>query len=131
MKAKPGKEAPGNNYIVMVFDSCRHDSFVAAQPKNISRLGKSRRAGPTLPGPRPRTTICSLGCLPHTNPKRVFASDYYKNDFLKYAERLGIEGVGFRSLIPKLYFPAFLQESSALPHSRHGVAARAQSANHP
>src|ERR1035441_2213060 len=51
------------------------------------------------------------GLVPHTNPKRVFASDYYKNDFLKYAERLGIEGVGFRSLIPKLYFPAFLQES--------------------
>ena len=40
MKARPGKEAPGNNYIVIVFDSCRYDTFVAAQPKNISKLGE-------------------------------------------------------------------------------------------
>ena len=51
------------------------------------------------------------GLLPHSNPRRVFASDYYKRDFLKYAERLGVEGIGFKSLIPHLYFPLFLKES--------------------
>jgi hypothetical protein len=40
MKVKPGQSAPGNNYIVIVFDSCRYDSFVAAKPKTISRLGE-------------------------------------------------------------------------------------------
>ena len=41
----------------------------------------------------------------------MFASEYYKKDFLKFTERLGIEGIGFKSLIPKLYFPAFLKET--------------------
>jgi arylsulfatase A-like enzyme len=49
--------------------------------------------------------------LPHHSPKHVFASEFYKKDFLKFTERLGIEGIGFKSLIPKLYFPAFLKES--------------------
>ena len=30
----------GNNYIVVVFDSCRYDSLVAARPKTIARLGE-------------------------------------------------------------------------------------------
>src|ERR1035438_2896302 len=36
---------------------------------------------------------------------------WMRTDFLKFTERLGIEGIGFKSLIPKLYFPAFLKES--------------------
>jgi hypothetical protein len=111
MKVKPGKEAPGNNYILIVFDSCRYDSFVAAKPKNICKLGEVEARWSYASWTAPSHYNLLSGLVPHTNPKRVFASDYYKNDFLKYAERLGIEGVGFRSLIPKLYFPAFLQES--------------------
>jgi arylsulfatase A-like enzyme len=49
--------------------------------------------------------------MPHSNPQKVFASEYYKTDFLKYSERLGVDGVSFRSLIPQLYFPSFLKES--------------------
>jgi arylsulfatase A-like enzyme len=51
------------------------------------------------------------GLLPHSSPANVFASDYYKRDFLKYSERLGAEGIEFKSLIPKLYFPSFLKDS--------------------
>jgi hypothetical protein len=39
----------------------------------------------------------------------VFASEYYKNDFLRYNERLGSESVSFKSMVPQLYFPAFLK----------------------
>jgi hypothetical protein len=111
MKAKLGKEAPGNNYIVVVFDSCRYDSFFAAQPKNISKLGEVEARWSYASWTAPSHYNLLSGLVPHTSPKRVFASQCYKNDFQKYAERLGIQGVGFRSLIPKLYFPAFLQES--------------------
>jgi arylsulfatase A-like enzyme len=41
----------------------------------------------------------------------VFASEYYKRDFLQFNERLGSEGISFRSLVPKLYFPNFLKDS--------------------
>ena len=33
----------GNNFITIIFDSCRFDSFVAAQPKTILKLGTLER----------------------------------------------------------------------------------------
>jgi hypothetical protein len=110
MKKKPaGQQA--NNYIIVVFDSCRYDSFVAAKPKTIARLGQVEARWSYASWTAPSHYNLLSGLLPHDSPKQVFASDYYKQDFLKYAERLGVEGVGFKSLIPKLYFPAFLQQS--------------------
>ena len=111
MKTTPGREAPGNNYILIVFDSCRYDSFVAAKPKNICKLGEVEARWSYASWTAPSHYNLLSGLLPHTSPKGVFASEYYKRDFQKYAKRLGIEGVGFKSLIPKLYFPAILQES--------------------
>ena len=30
-----------------------------------------------------------MGLLPHSSPRGVYASEYYKRDFLKYNERFG------------------------------------------
>ena len=110
MKRKSaGQQA--NNYILVVFDSCRYDSFTTAKPKTIARLGKAEPRWSYASWTAPSHYNLLSGLLPHDSPKQVFASEYYKKDFLKYAERLGVEGVGFKSLIPKLYFPAFLQQS--------------------
>jgi len=57
------------------------------------------------------------GLLPHTSPKHVFASEYYKKDFAKYSERLGVRDIGFKSFVPALYLPLFLQQS--LGYSTH------------
>src|SRR5882757_5365130 len=110
MKAKPAGPQP-NNYIIVVFDSCRYDSFVAAKPKTMGRLGTVEPRWSYASWTAPSHYNLLSGLLPHDSPKQVFASEYYKKDFLKYAERLGVEGVGFKSLIPQLYFPAFLQSS--------------------
>src|SRR5438552_1297543 len=70
-----------------------------------------------------------IGLMPHSSPKNVYASEYYKRDFLKYNERLGAGQVEFKSLIPKLYLPSFLKES--LGYSTHAmVTARLESADH-
>ncbi len=100
-----------NNYIIVIFDSCRHDSFVAARPKTIRKLGRVERRHSYASWTAPSHYNLLSGLLPHSSPKHVFASDYYKRDFLKYAERLGVDGIEFKSLIPKLYFPAFLKET--------------------
>src|SRR3954462_9060294 len=100
-----------NNYIIIIFDSCRYDSFIEARPKTIRKLGKVECRWSYASWTAPSHYNLLTGLLPHNSPKHVFASDYYKRDFLKYSERLGVEGVGFKSLIPKLYFPAFLKES--------------------
>lgn len=100
-----------NHYILVVFDSCRYDSFMAARPKNIRKLGKVERRWSYASWTAPSHYNLLTGLLPHSTPKHVFASDYYKRDFLKYSERLGVEGIEFKSLIPKLYFPWFLKET--------------------
>lgn len=100
-----------NNYIIIIFDSCRHDSFVKARPKTIRQLGRVEHRWSYASWTAPSHYNLLSGLLPHSSPKHVFASDYYKRDFLKYSERLGVEGIEFKSLIPKMYFPAFLQET--------------------
>ena len=101
----------GNNYVLIIFDSCRYDTLVEAKPRTICKLGPLEQRFSYASWTAPSHYNLLSGLLPHHNPKQVFASDYYKRDFLKFSERLGIEGVGFKSLVPKLYFPAFLKES--------------------
>jgi hypothetical protein len=107
---RSSRPAP-NNYILVIFDSCRHDSWTAARPKTIRKLGKVERRYSYASWTAPSHFNLLSGLLPHTSPKHVFASDYYRRDFLKYTDRLGVDGIEFKSLIPKLYFPAFLKES--------------------
>ena len=108
---KTGAHPGANNYVVVIFDSCRYDSFVAARPKTMRTLGKVECRWSYASWTAPSHYNLLSGLLPHTSPKHVFASDYYKRDFLKYSERLGIQGIEFKSLIPQLYFPTFLKES--------------------
>ena len=101
----------GNNYVLIILDSCRYDSLMEAGPKTIRKLGSIEQRWSYASWTAPSHYNLLSGLLPHQNPAKVFASDYYKKDFLHFTERLGIEGIGFKSLIPKLYFPAFLKES--------------------
>jgi hypothetical protein len=104
-------QRPGNNYVLIIFDSCRYDSLIAAHPKTLLKLGEVEQRWSYASWTAPSHYNLLSGLLPHSSPKNVFASEYYKQDFLKFSQRLGIEGIGFKSLIPKLYFPAFLKES--------------------
>jgi hypothetical protein len=108
---QPGQRPPPNNYVLVVFDSCRFDSLVAARPRHILKLGELEQRWSYASWTAPSHYNLLSGLMPHCNPPKVFASEYYKRDFLKFSERLGIEGVSFKSLIPQLYFPAFLKES--------------------
>ncbi len=52
-----------------------------------------------------------MGLLPHTSPQAVYASEYYKEDFLRYRERLGVDGIEFRKMLPALYIPTYLRNT--------------------
>ncbi len=107
--ALPDPVAGANNYIIVILDSCRFDSMMAAQPKNIARLGEIQRAWSYASWTAPSHYNLLMGLVPHTSPRHVYASDYYKKDFLKYRERLGVERVEFKSLVPQLFLPTFLR----------------------
>ena len=99
-----------NNYILIVFDSCRYDSFIRARPKVMRKLGRVEKRWSYASWTAPSHYNLLMGLLPHQSPKHVFASEYYKKDFFKFNERLGAENIEFKSLVPKLYFPLFLKE---------------------
>ena len=99
-----------NNYILIVFDSCRYDSFLRARPKVMRKLGRVEKRWSYASWTAPSHYNLLMGLLPHRSPKHVFASEYYKKDFFKFNERLGEENIEFKSLVPQLYFPLFLKE---------------------
>ena len=113
------KSRPFNNYILVVFDSCRYDAFTRARPKVMRELGKVEKRWSYASWTAPSHYNLLMGLLPHNSPKRVFASEYYKNDFLRYNKRLGAETIEFKSLVPQLYFPAFLKQK--MGYSTHAM----------
>jgi len=101
---------PKNNYIVVVFDSCRYDSFIAARPKIMRRLGKVEKRWSYASWTAPSHYNLLMGLMPHSSPKRVFASEYYKKDFFRFNERLGASDIEFKSFVPRLYLPILLRK---------------------
>lgn len=100
-----------NNYVLVVLDSCRFDSFVAAAPQTVLKLGRLERRWSYASWTAPSHYNLLMGLLPHSSPDHVYASEYYKNDFVKYDERLGARGVEFKSFVPALYLPTFLRHT--------------------
>ena len=105
------KTAPRNNYILIVLDSCRYDSFIKARPRIMRSLGRVERRWSYASWTAPSHYNLLMGLMPHTSPKHVYASEYYKRDFLKFNERLGSDQIEFKSLIPRMYLPVFLKET--------------------
>jgi hypothetical protein len=99
-----------NHYLLIVLDSCRFDAFVAANPRTIQKLGPLERRWSYASWTSPSHFNLLMGLLPHASPRHVFASEYYKRDFAKYAERLGVDGVAFKDLLPSLWLPTFLRQ---------------------
>jgi hypothetical protein len=58
-----------------------------------------------------------MGLMPHVSPRHVYASEYYQKDFLRFNERLGGEGLQFRSFLPRLYLPVLLQKLGYRTHA--------------
>jgi hypothetical protein len=100
-----------NHYLLIVLDSCRFDAFVAANPRTMHKLGTLERRWSYASWTSPAHFNLLMGLLPHASPRQVFASEYYKRDFAKYAERLGVDGIAFKDLLPSLWLPTFLRRT--------------------
>jgi len=96
------------NFVLVVLDSCRFDTFMEAQPKNIQRLGEVERRWSYASWTGPSHYNLLTGLLPHRSPEHVFASEVYKNEFLEFSRRLGTE-VTFAELLPSLWLPRLLK----------------------
>ena len=110
MKPHPDPKAE-NNFIVVILDSCRWDSFVAAEPKVMQKLGKIEKRYTYASWTAPSHYNLLTGLLPHTTPPHVYASEYYKEDFFNYNKRLGAKGIEFSNMVPALWLPGLLRNS--------------------
>jgi hypothetical protein len=101
---------PGaRNLVLVVLDSLRYDSWLRAEPEALAELGPVERRFSYASWTAPSHYNLLMGLLPHTSPQQVYASEYYKQDFLRYSERLGVEGIEFRKLLPSIFLPTYLK----------------------
>jgi hypothetical protein len=107
------------NLVIVIFDSCRYDSWVAAAPKTLGRLGEAERRWSYASWTAPSHYNLLMGLLPHTSPPRVYASEYYKQDFTRYSERIGVQGIEFKRLLPSIFLPTFLRNE--LGYATHAM----------
>lgn len=103
---------PGaRNLVVVILDSLRYDSWVRAEPGVLGALGAVERRYTYATWTAPSHYNLLMGLMPHTNPAEVYASEYYKEDFLRYSERLGVPGMEFRRLLPSMFLPTYLKHT--------------------
>jgi hypothetical protein len=99
------------NFVIVILDSLRFDSWVAAEPQTLAQLGPVERRWSYATWTGPSHYNLLMGLMPHTSPPEVYASEYYKQDFLRYAERLGVPDMEFKKLLPSLFLPTYLKHS--------------------
>ena len=102
--AVPLPEAPpgARNLVFVVLDSLRYDSWIDAGPHTLAQLGAVERRWSYASWTAPSHYNLLMGLLPHSSPHEVYASEYYKEDFLRYSERLGVEDMEFAKVLPSL-----------------------------
>jgi hypothetical protein len=96
---------------MVILDSLRYDSWVQAAPETLAQLGAVERRWSYATWTAPSHYNLLMGLLPHTSPAEVYASEYYKQDYLRYGERLGVPGMEFKSLLPSIFLPTYLKHS--------------------
>ena len=107
---RPEPPLGARHLVVVTLDSLRYDSWMAATPRVLGTLGEVERRWSYASWTAPSHYNLLMGLLPHSSPPRVYASEYYKRDFARYTERLGVDGIEFKELLPSIYLPTYLRE---------------------
>ena len=114
MEARPLPQAPAGarNLVVVILDSLRWDSWKASPLRSVEGvLGPAERRWSYATWTAPSHLNLLMGLLPHTSPAHVYASEYYKQDFLRYSERLGVPDMEFKKLLPSIFLPTYLRHA--------------------
>ncbi len=110
-RALPEPPPGARNLVVVILDSLRYDSWLAARPQCLNDLGELQRRFSYASWTAPSHYNLLMGLLPHSSPSHVYASEYYKQDFIRYTERLGVPGMEFRKLLPSIFLPTYLKHT--------------------
>jgi hypothetical protein len=103
-----GNRGP-NNLVFIVFDSCRWDAYQSARTPNLDRIATAEKRYSYASWTSPSHYTMLMGMIPHQSPRGVFASEVYREEFVAWSDRLGVENVEFSTFVPQLSLPHFLK----------------------
>lgn len=106
---RPDPPPGARNYVLVILDSLRFDSLMAARPTVLPRLGPIQRRFSYATWTSPAHYNLLMGLLPHPAPTQVFASTWYTKDFGRFGERLNVPGLNFSGMLPSLWLPDHLR----------------------
>ena len=75
---------------------------------NIDRLGEAQKRYSYASWTAPSHYAFTMGMLPHSSPKNVYASEVYKEEFMQWKDRTGSDEVSFKDFLPELSLPRVL-----------------------
>jgi hypothetical protein len=104
-----GNDDRRNHLVFIVFDSCRHDAYMAARTPNLDRIGPAQFRYSYASWTSPSHYTFLMGMIPHQSPKGVFASNVYREEFSLWSGRLNTPEVEFAKFVPQLSLPYFLR----------------------
>jgi arylsulfatase A-like enzyme len=95
--------------VLLILDSLRHDSLIAAKPQHLSRLGPLQRRYSYASWTSPAHYNLLQGLLPHSSPRHTHAVAHYQREYQRWGQRLGLEDLGMSGLLPHLWLPHLLR----------------------
>jgi hypothetical protein len=101
----------------MILDSCRHDTFAEAKPRNILGLGPLERRYTSATWTAPSHYDLLMGVYPHAHAPGRLAAEVYREGYARLAERLGLEPATLAALVPELWLPSRLQRLGFHTHA--------------
>lgn len=108
-RSRPPAPKDACNYVLLILDSCRYDSMMSAELKNITKLGSIEKRYSYATWTAPSHYNLLMGLLPHPSPPNIFASTYYKQDFVRFQDRLNLPELSFKTMLPHMWLPHHLQ----------------------
>src|SRR5688500_17004342 len=99
-----------NNLVYIVLDSCRYDSYCRAKRPNMDRIAAVELRYSYASWTSPSHFTLLMGQVPHESPRRVFASEIYKKQFVQWVDRLGVPDLSFKSFVPQLSLPKVMKD---------------------
>lgn len=101
-----------NHVVWVIFDSARHDAYLAARTPALDSLGAPQRRFSYASWTAPSHCAFLTGLMPHENLPHLFASVQYREELSRWRERLGLadgESLDFKRFLPGLSVPATLK----------------------
>lgn len=90
------------NFVYIIMDSCRYDSYLRAKTPNMDRIAAGEQRWSYASWTAPSHHSIFMGQVAHTSPTRVLASEVYKKEFAKWVDRLDVPDLSFKSFVPEL-----------------------------